>query len=35
MLNAGVSFFDSALCAPVFPGAAKALPGGSLPDYYA
>jgi hypothetical protein len=35
MLNAGVSFFDSTLCTPLFPDAALGLPGGALPDYYA
>lgn len=35
MHAAGVSFFDGAACAPQYPAAALALPGGQLPDYYA
>jgi hypothetical protein len=35
MLQAGVSFYDQALCTPMYPDAAQALPGGALPDYYA
>lgn len=35
MLAGGVSFYDSTKNVPQFPSAARGLPGGFIPDYYA